>query len=77
MRIYVTIFSRDNLCCKSVKKIQCLSTDTIDSLKSAQLGNKGCADFRFLWISGHCFVYTFETIIWMWYFVTYYKECMK
>ena len=30
--------------------------------KSAQLGNRGCADLRFLWISGHCFVYTFETI---------------
>ena len=36
---------------------------TVDSLKSAQLGKRGCADFRFLWISGHYFVYTFETLI--------------
>ena len=30
-----------------------------------------------LQISGHCFVYTFKTTIWICYFVTYYKEYMK
>ena len=50
------------------------NTYAVDSLKSAQLGNRDCADFRLMRISGHCFVYTFETIIWLWYFVIYYKE---